>query len=84
MFITNVVYYTVIVFQFTYKKQLIYEGEIVSCCKSLPISCWHHCVEAVNVVFKEGSNKIKYTLNGADIWEKIVALCEVWQQMKSA
>ncbi|TXG46760.1 hypothetical protein EZV62_026054 [Acer yangbiense] len=71
-------------FEFTYKKQLIYEGEVVSCCKSLPISCWHHCMEAVKVVFKEGSNKIKYTLNGAGIWDKIVALCEVWQLRKSA
>ncbi|KAL5755827.1 hypothetical protein ACOSQ2_020573 [Xanthoceras sorbifolium] len=34
-------------FKFTYKKQLIYEGETASCCKSVPISCWHHCMEAV-------------------------------------
>ncbi|KAL5824466.1 hypothetical protein ACOSQ3_020529 [Xanthoceras sorbifolium] len=34
-------------FKFTHKKQLIYEGETASCCKSVPISCWHHCMEAV-------------------------------------
>ncbi|KAK3183676.1 hypothetical protein Dsin_030962 [Dipteronia sinensis] len=72
-------------FEFTYKKPLIYEGETARCCKSLPISCWHHCMEAVKVEFKEGrSNIIRYTLKGTDIWEKIVALSEVWQRMKSA
>ncbi|KAL5758052.1 hypothetical protein ACOSP7_020663 [Xanthoceras sorbifolium] len=32
-------------YKFSYKKQLIYEGQFASCCKSYPISCWQHCIE---------------------------------------
>ncbi|KAL5822952.1 hypothetical protein ACOSQ4_020852 [Xanthoceras sorbifolium] len=32
-------------FKFSYKKQLIYEGQFASCCKSYPISCWQHCIQ---------------------------------------
>ncbi|KAK3232054.1 hypothetical protein Dsin_003935 [Dipteronia sinensis] len=63
-------------FKFTYKKQLIYEERTASCCKSLPVSCWHHCMEEVKVEFKEERNFTIFTFNGADIWEKIVTLCE--------
>ncbi|KAK2634112.1 hypothetical protein Ddye_028904 [Dipteronia dyeriana] len=70
-------------FKFTYKKQPTYEGETASCCKSLPIKCWNHCMEAVNVEFNEVSNIIRYSLSGARIWEKIVALCKVWELINS-
>ncbi|KAH9667657.1 F-box/LRR-repeat protein [Citrus sinensis] len=36
-------------FQFTYNQQPVYEGKIAECCKSLPISCWEHCIKEVEI-----------------------------------
>ncbi|KAK3184813.1 hypothetical protein Dsin_032099 [Dipteronia sinensis] len=49
--------------KFTYKKQLIYEGKTASCFKSLPVLCWHHCIEVVKVKFTNWSNFINYTFS---------------------
>ncbi|KAL5753401.1 hypothetical protein ACOSQ2_023908 [Xanthoceras sorbifolium] len=69
-------------FEFSYKKPLVYEGESASCCKSLPVSCWQHCIREIKVEItdenEEGTNKIKrYTLEGSDIYEKIDGLCRL-------
>ncbi|KAL5755819.1 hypothetical protein ACOSQ2_020565 [Xanthoceras sorbifolium] len=66
-------------FQFSYKKQLIYEGEFASCCKSHPISCWKQCMEEVKLEIiiennQKGKNIKSYTLTGADILGQIDAL----------
>ncbi|KAL5767471.1 hypothetical protein ACOSP7_014076 [Xanthoceras sorbifolium] len=68
-------------FQFSYKKQLIYEGKFASCCYSSPILCWQHCIEEVNLEIssencEKGKNIKMYTLKGADILKKIDTLCE--------
>ncbi|KAH9716022.1 hypothetical protein KPL71_021305 [Citrus sinensis] len=36
-------------FTFTYNQQPVYEGKIAECCKSLPISCWEHCIKEVEI-----------------------------------
>ncbi|KAL5824458.1 hypothetical protein ACOSQ3_020521 [Xanthoceras sorbifolium] len=64
---------------FSYKKQLIYEGEFASCCKSHPISCWKQCMEEVKLEIiiennQKGKNIKSYTLTGADILGQIDAL----------
>ncbi|KAL5824457.1 hypothetical protein ACOSQ3_020520 [Xanthoceras sorbifolium] len=66
-------------FQFSYKKQLIYEGEFASCCKSHPISCWKQCMEEVKLEIiiennQKGKNIKSYILTGADILGQITAL----------
>ncbi|KAJ0015252.1 hypothetical protein Pint_19731 [Pistacia integerrima] len=38
-----------LLFQFSYKEQLIHEGKTPSCCQSLPISCWQNCLEGVKI-----------------------------------
>ncbi|TXG54092.1 hypothetical protein EZV62_019348 [Acer yangbiense] len=40
-------------FSFSYKKQVTYEEKMASCFKSLPISCWQHCVEKVGIEINE-------------------------------
>ncbi|KAL5767472.1 hypothetical protein ACOSQ2_014255 [Xanthoceras sorbifolium] len=67
-------------FEFTYKKQVIYEGESASCCKSLPVSCWQHCIEKVKLVItnensREVNNTKRYFLKGTNMFEKINELC---------
>ncbi|KAI9161042.1 hypothetical protein LWI28_013904 [Acer negundo] len=59
-------------FEFSYKKQLNYKEETISCCKSLPVSCWQHCIEKVNVEKKES-----HDLKGAAIFETIDLLYSV-------
>ncbi|KAK3219228.1 hypothetical protein Dsin_013198 [Dipteronia sinensis] len=66
-------------FQFSYKKQVIYEGQFASCCKSHPILCWQHCIEEVKLEiiienYQKEKNMQSYTLKGADILEQIDAL----------
>ncbi|KAK3220109.1 hypothetical protein Dsin_014079 [Dipteronia sinensis] len=66
-------------FQFTYKKQLTYKGETAGCCKSLPISCWQHCIEEVkleiiDINLPKENQPIVYTANGENILEKIDAI----------
>ncbi|KAI9160778.1 hypothetical protein LWI28_011508 [Acer negundo] len=60
-------------FTFSYKKHLT-----ADCCKSLPVSCWRHCVKEVEIVnartLKEGEIVKRYLLQEGDIYEKIVAL----------
>ncbi|TXG70484.1 hypothetical protein EZV62_005419 [Acer yangbiense] len=63
---------TYLKFEFSYKKQLNCKEETISCCKSLPVSCWQHCIEKVNVEKKE-----THDLKGANIFEKIDLLCSV-------
>ncbi|GAY67867.1 hypothetical protein CUMW_259840 [Citrus unshiu] len=36
-------------FQFSYKKPHIYEGGTRHCCRSLPLSCWQHCIREVKI-----------------------------------
>ncbi|KAH9668944.1 hypothetical protein KPL70_021590 [Citrus sinensis] len=36
-------------FQFSYKKPHIYEGGTRRCCRSLPLSCWQHCIREVKI-----------------------------------
>ncbi|KAI9165256.1 hypothetical protein LWI28_010519 [Acer negundo] len=68
-------------FEFSYKKRIVYEGESASCCKSLPVTCWQHCIKEIKVEItdenEEGRNKIKryYYLEGPDMYEKIDDLC---------
>ncbi|KAK9232272.1 hypothetical protein WN943_022517 [Citrus x changshan-huyou] len=38
-----------LVFQFAYKQQPVYEGGTAQCYKSLPVSCWEHCVKRVEI-----------------------------------
>ncbi|KAI9160014.1 hypothetical protein LWI28_004272 [Acer negundo] len=66
-------------FQFTYKKQLIYQGETASCCKSLPVSCWQHCIEEVkleiiDINLSKENQPTLFTVNGENILEKIDAI----------
>ncbi|KAH9713241.1 FBD domain-containing protein [Citrus sinensis] len=66
-------------FEFSYKKQAVYEGGIAQCCKSRPISCWRQCIEQVVVEYtSNGVNNVKrYIFNGEDIWEKIDWLADL-------
>ncbi|KAI9177234.1 hypothetical protein LWI28_012664 [Acer negundo] len=69
-------------FSFSYKKQLTYERKTASCCKSLPILCWQHCVEKVEIeindeFYQGGKNAKKYILKGAEFMEQIDAVCMV-------
>ncbi|GAY32224.1 hypothetical protein CUMW_285340, partial [Citrus unshiu] len=66
-------------FEFSYKKQAVYEGGIAQCCKSRPISCWQQCIEQVVVEYtSNGVNNVKrYIFNGEDIWEKIDWLADL-------
>jgi hypothetical protein len=41
-------------FQFSYGNP-IYKSEIPSCCKSLPVLCWRHCLKTVKIVNSKGS-----------------------------
>ncbi|GAY67868.1 hypothetical protein CUMW_259840 [Citrus unshiu] len=34
---------------FSYKKPHIYEGGTRHCCRSLPLSCWQHCIREVKI-----------------------------------
>ncbi|KAI9160615.1 hypothetical protein LWI28_010015 [Acer negundo] len=67
-------------FQFSYKKQVVYEGQFASCCKSHPILCWQHCIEEVKLEIiienydQREKNMQSYTFKGADILEQIDAL----------
>ncbi|KAK2644826.1 hypothetical protein Ddye_020021 [Dipteronia dyeriana] len=66
-------------FQFTYKKQLTYQGETASCCNSLPVSCWQHCIkevklEIIDINLPKENQPILYTVNGENILEKIDAI----------
>ncbi|KAK3211276.1 hypothetical protein Dsin_015982 [Dipteronia sinensis] len=76
-------------FEFQYKKQIVYEGASASCCKSLPVSCWRHCIQEIMVEImdesKQGRNKIikRYYLEGSDMYEKIDDLCR-FSDTKSA
>ncbi|TXG68771.1 hypothetical protein EZV62_003706 [Acer yangbiense] len=71
-------------FQFSYKKDIIYEGKTARCCKSLPISCWQHCIKEVTLevscgtILNESDRQThSYSLEGADILEKIDACCAI-------
>ncbi|KAL5755817.1 hypothetical protein ACOSP7_020253 [Xanthoceras sorbifolium] len=52
-----------------------------SCCKSMPISCWQHCIEEVKLEItnencKEVSDIKRFSSEGAaGIYEKIDGLC---------
>ncbi|TXG70485.1 hypothetical protein EZV62_005420 [Acer yangbiense] len=59
-------------FELSYKKQLNCKEETISCCKSLPVACWQHCIEKVNVEKKETND-----LKGADTFDTIDLLCGV-------
>lgn len=70
-------------FQISYKKQLIYDGEIPRCCQSLPVSCWQHCINEVKVEHTKSlsiteDGELQYNVRryycfegGEDIFEKI-------------
>ncbi|TXG68694.1 hypothetical protein EZV62_003629 [Acer yangbiense] len=64
-------------FEFSYKKPLVYEEEISSCGKSLPISCWLYCIEEVKLEFNgcKGNSTKVYSLEGGEFLEKIDGLC---------
>ncbi|KAL5757640.1 hypothetical protein ACOSP7_020251 [Xanthoceras sorbifolium] len=62
--------------KFKYKKQLIYKGEVGSCCKCIPLSCWEHCIEEIEFEIRHVNDIKTYILSGADIMEKIDALCK--------
>ncbi|KAH9713245.1 putative F-box protein [Citrus sinensis] len=66
-------------FEFSYKKQAVYEGGVAQCCKSRPISCWRQCIEQVVVEYtSNGVNNVKRSIfNGEDIWEKIDWLADL-------
>lgn len=53
MFLRFTIWFTFVnfwcLFQFTYNQQPVYEGKIAECCKSLPISCWEHCIKEVEI-----------------------------------
>lgn len=49
MLIRDVAYCHLHLFQFSYKKPFIYEEETHRCCRSLPLSCWQHCIKEVKV-----------------------------------
>lgn len=42
-FTYGTLYIVNLLFQFSYKKSLIFEGENTHCCQSLPLSCRQHC-----------------------------------------
>ncbi|GAY62627.1 hypothetical protein CUMW_219370 [Citrus unshiu] len=63
-------------FQFSYKKKLTYEGETPSCCQSLPLSCWKHCIKEVKIECTEKYpirqiNRESFSSEDGDIMEKI-------------
>ncbi|KAL5757651.1 hypothetical protein ACOSP7_020262 [Xanthoceras sorbifolium] len=64
-------------FEFSYKKPLVNEGEPSPCFKSLPISCWQHCIEEVKLeIFNSDSIDEKMcSLRGAEFLEKVDGLC---------
>lgn len=65
-----------LLFQFSYKKKLTYEGETPSCCQSLPLSCWKHCIKEVKIECTEKYpirqiNRESFSSEDGDIMEKI-------------
>lgn len=45
-------------FQFSYKQQPVYEGDTAQCCKSLPVSCWEHCITRIDIEVVSTYNKV--------------------------
>ncbi|KAJ0007252.1 hypothetical protein Pint_28876 [Pistacia integerrima] len=61
-------------FEFSYKKEPIYEGEICECCKSVPISCWRQCIEKVEIKYTSYKQIKGYVFEGEEIWEMMDCL----------
>ena len=64
-------------FQFLYKKPHIYEGGTRRCCRSLPLSCWQHCIREVKIEHCRGYpseaciDRRSFSSEDGEIMEKI-------------
>lgn len=58
-------------FKFSYKQQPVYEGETAQCCKSLPVSCWEHCIKKVDIDVKSTYLKMNMTTYEVQISSKV-------------
>ncbi|KAJ0007251.1 hypothetical protein Pint_28877 [Pistacia integerrima] len=61
-------------FEFSYKKEPVYEGEICECCNSVPISCWRQCIEKVEIKYTSYKQIKGYVFEGEEIWEMMDCL----------